>query len=250
MLPLFTSHFSLNSSILTLEPAEEIKDNSPVSVFSIAKKHDLKDIFLVEKSMTGFLQATNSAKKSDVNLRFGIKLTMVANQETKDEESFKTEHNIIVWLLNSEGYPDLCKLVTSANTNGFYYIPRIDESYLSKYLTPNLAVSIPFYGSFLANNLLKFSTCLFNYERFNPTFFKEKSNLPFDPIIQRGIDKLKVGAEEVRSIYYYLKKDFPAFMTMKCIGGGPGRKATWDSPNQEHFASREFCFESYLEQGK
>lgn len=246
MIPIFKSHFSLNSSLLTLEPAEEIKDNSPISIFSIAKKHGLKDVYIADKSMSGFLQAVSGSHKSGVNLRYGVELTVVANQEQKDEASFKTEHTIIVWLLNSEGYPDLCKLVTCANTGGFYYEPRIDESMLAEYLTDNLAVSVPFYGSFIANNLLKFSTCIFNYERFKPVFFNESSSLPFDTLIQTKLDTLDVELQKVKSVYYYRKSDFQAFMTAKCIG----KRTSLDKPNLDHFSSDEFSFESYLEQNK
>lgn len=246
MIPIFKSHFSLNSSLLTLEPAEDIKDNAPNSVFSIAKQHGLKDVYLADTSMSGFLQAFSGAKKSELNLRYGVELTMVSNQVQKDEESCKTEHTVIVWLLNSEGYADLCKLVTCANVDGFYYQPRIDEANLSKLLTPNLAVSIPFYGSFLANNLLKFATCIFNYEKFDPVFFYEKSNLPFDHIIQNQIEKLKVNSQFMKTVYYYRKSDFPAFMTAKCIG----RRSTWDVPKLEHFSSDDFSFETFLEQNK
>jgi DNA polymerase III alpha subunit len=246
MIPIFKSHFSLNSSLLTLEPAEEIKDNLPASVFSVAKKHGLKDVYLVDSSMSGFLQAFSGAKKSELNLRYGVELTVVSNIKDKSEESLKTEHTIIVWLLNSEGYPDLCKLVTCANIEGFYYRPRIDEESLAKLLTPNLMVTIPFYGSFLANNSLKFATCVFNYERFNSIFFKEYSNLPFDQVIENKINSLKVSTQPVKTVYYYRKSDFPAFMTVKCIG----KRSTWDKPNLDGMASDDFAFETFLEQTK
>jgi sulfur relay (sulfurtransferase) DsrF/TusC family protein len=49
---LFSSHFSLGKSTLTLDKPEEIQDNKPISIFSIAKKYELKDIYLVENNFS------------------------------------------------------------------------------------------------------------------------------------------------------------------------------------------------------
>ena len=58
MLPLFKSHYSIGKSILTLNaPSED--DGGAVSVFDIAKKHNLDKVVLVEDSLIGFLKLKN-----------------------------------------------------------------------------------------------------------------------------------------------------------------------------------------------
>ena len=66
IIPLFKSHYSIGKSILTLEKSAEITDSSPISIFSIAKKHDLKEITLVEDSISGFIQAYSYAKEMGI----------------------------------------------------------------------------------------------------------------------------------------------------------------------------------------
>ena len=49
----------------------------------------------------------------------------------KDEESHYT--HLVLLVKNEEGYRNLCRLVTRANTEGFYYKPRIDRELLSQF---------------------------------------------------------------------------------------------------------------------
>ena len=59
MLPIFRSNYSL-TSILTLEEATE-KDNRLVnrsdSVFDICKDYELEDVFIVDNTLTGLVEA-------------------------------------------------------------------------------------------------------------------------------------------------------------------------------------------------
>ena len=246
MLPIFRSHYSIGSSILTLDPPEEeIKDNAPVSIFSIAKKHDIKDIFLCEKSMSGFVEAYKNSEKYEFNLHYGVELMCCRDITDKSEESFKSEHKIQVWLKSTESYSQFCKLITFANTDGFYYIPRIDEKNLEQLLDSNINVTVPFYDCFVSKNLLTFGECQFNYEKFNPTFFLENNGLPFDHIIAKGIQPFihKFETIKAKTILYYKKQQIAAFLALKC----KCNRSTFDKPNFDHFSSDEFSFESYLE---
>ena len=51
MIPLFTSHYSIGKSILTLDHPDKQTEGGSTSVFSIAQKNNLKEIFLVENSV-------------------------------------------------------------------------------------------------------------------------------------------------------------------------------------------------------
>lgn len=246
MLPIFRSHYSIGSSILTLDPPEdEIKDNAPVSVFSIAKKHGLKNIFLCEKSMGGFVEAYKNAEKYGFNLRYGIEMFCCADMNDKSEASLKTEHKIQVWLKSTDSYSRFCKLVTAANTEGFYYVPRIDEKSLEGLLDANMSITIPFYDSFISQNLLTFGECAFDCAKFDPVFFLEKNNLPFEPIIEKGLSPYleQYKSMKTKTVLYYKKEHIAAFLALKC----KCNRSTFSRPNFDHFSSDEFCFESYLE---
>ena len=96
VIPLFKSHYSVGKSILTLEKAAEITDSSPISIFSIAKTHNLKEITLVEDSISGFIQAYSYAKDMGIKLIFGLRVTIIEDITDKSEASLKKESKIII----------------------------------------------------------------------------------------------------------------------------------------------------------
>ena len=61
VLPLFKSHYSLGRSILSLSPPDE-EGHRPNSIFDLVKEAGLKEFFLVDDSMSGFLQAYVNSK--------------------------------------------------------------------------------------------------------------------------------------------------------------------------------------------
>ena len=76
MIPLFKSHFSIGKSILTLESPDKDKEGGSDSIFSIAKENSLKEVVLVEDSLTGFLQAKKNADNLNLKLIFGLRIDM------------------------------------------------------------------------------------------------------------------------------------------------------------------------------
>ena len=74
MLALFKSHYSIGKSILTLKHPEKVEDGGPDSIFSIAKENNLKEFFLVEDSLVGFLEAKKVSEELNIYLYFGLRL--------------------------------------------------------------------------------------------------------------------------------------------------------------------------------
>jgi DNA polymerase-3 subunit alpha len=54
--------------------------------------------------------------------------------------------HLVLLAENQEGYRNLCKLVTIAQTEGFYYRPRIDKALLEKYHHGLIALSACLHG--------------------------------------------------------------------------------------------------------
>ena len=77
VIPLFKSHYSLGRSILTLDIPKEFTDDRSDTVFDIIDDitPEVKDVFLVEDSMAGFLEAYTNAKELKKKLIFGLRLT-------------------------------------------------------------------------------------------------------------------------------------------------------------------------------
>ena len=267
MLPLFKSHYSVGKSILTLAPAsigarngsasaqndvrEELKEGSS-SIFDIAHKNELDRVFLVEDSLIGFLEAHKQSKALDIDLCFGLRLTMCDDMTTElKKNSTAATHKIIAFALNAEGCTLLNRIYSAAQTKGH---GRIDSKTLkSLYNEASLKIAIPFYDSFLFENTFSYKEpCLLDHSFFTPTFFIENNSLPFDLVLKDIVynyagDSFPII--ETKSIYYENRADFEAYQTYKCIcsRGFSTKAKTLDMPNLDHCGSPEFCFESYLE---
>lgn len=247
ILGIFTSHYSIGKSILTLDEPAEINTNKPVSIFSILKKYEIQNLYLVENTFSGFIEAYKNSKDNNINLRFGIKLIVCDDMNDKSENSRNTESKIIIWMKNSEGYKDLIKIYTKAATEGSYYKPRISWPILNEMITKNLSLSIPAHSSFLHNNILKGHQCIPIFNKTKPNIMVADMNLPFDYIIQQAhleyAKNNKLEINEVHPIYYYNNENFKAYNVFQCIQN----RSTYDKPQIDHLASKNFSFEKYME---
>lgn len=242
---LFVSDYSIGSSILTLEDDLEIS-TGPVSIIAIAKRHNLSYINIVDTSMSGFIQAYENTTKHGINLRFGYKVCICSDINDKSETSFNTESNIIIWGLNSNGYADLVKISTLAACDGFYYIPRIDWNSLKTLWSKNLALSFPFYSSFLyKNNFRHKSLCSPDFGFTNPVFHVESHGLPFDPYLAKVVEdyckSTPYTAVPSHTCYYYRPEDMLKHQIFRCINS----RTKIEKPNLEHYSVDTFSFLSH-----
>jgi DNA polymerase-3 subunit alpha len=247
VLPLWKSHYSIGRSILTLEKAGSSKPTEPSSIIDLCLKYKLKKAVLVEDSFSGFLEAYSNFKDAGISLVFGLRTTITEDLSVKSEESLKNQHKVIIFPKNTDGYKKLIKISTKAQTDGFYYEPRLDYSFLSKvWNEAELSIGIPFYDSFIFNNLILGAHCVPRFDFCAPTFFLEENFLPFDVIVRKTIINY-VGNDfettEAKSIYYANREDFKAYQTFRCINN----RSTLETPNLESCSSPEFCAESWSE---
>jgi DNA polymerase III subunit alpha len=248
--PFFKSHYSLGRSILTLGSQES--ENHPDSIFEIAKENNLKEIFLVEDNMSGFLEAYLNSQEHDIKLNFGLRLTVCSDSSEKNEEGRSSESKIILFIKNKKGYEDIIKAFTYASTDGFYYYPRTDYKALKEIGFKNLSMVVPFYDSFLYENNFRNKACVPNFISLYknetgacPIFCIEDNDLPFDRNLTKLVEKYSTsnGCETIKtkSIYYKNKSDYFSYLTFRCIHN----RSTLDKPNFGHMCSNEFSFESW-----
>lgn len=250
MLPLFKSHFSIGKSILTLDDPSIDKEGKADSVFSIAKENDLKEVVLVEDSLTGFLQAKKVSESIGLNLIFGLRIDMCNDAKTNPKEEINSSrHKVVIFAKDSEG----CKLLNSIYSEAYCEaFNSVDQDILKKHWKEkHLSLAIPFYDSFIFKNTIKFASCTPNFSFTKPTFFLENNQLPFDLLLRANVLKFckenGYDTESTKSIYYKSKKDVSALQTYKCITGRTFGNKTLSKPNLDHFGSNEFCFESWKE---
>lgn len=246
MIPLFKSHYSLGRSILTLENKDE-PDDYPDSIIQIAKQNKLKELFLVEDNMSSFLEAYTNTKINNIQLNYGLRISITDSINDKTEDSKEKTSKIIIFIKNKKGQELLIKLFSIASKTGFYYGPRLDYETLRVNWSENLILCIPFYDSFIFNNTLKNRICVPQFDFVKPIMFIENNDLPFDNIIKNKIEKYikqnNLEAYNTKSIFYKNKKDFKTYLTFRCINN----RSILNKPELEHMSSNEFCFESYQE---
>lgn len=242
----FSSHFSLGRSILTLdEPEDEIDISKPVSIFSIAKKYDLKTFFLRDSSFSGFIRFYKGCQELDIQGIFGIKLVICNDTIKKDDESRKTESVVTIWMKNSDSYKDLLRIYSKSHTEDFYYYGRSDWKTIINNWTDNLILSVDFYNGFTARNLLENHQCIPNFGQIKPFFEYSLMSLPFDSLIEKATDEYikNNGFEKlnIHPILYYDYDSFKSFQVFRSINN----RSFFTSPNIDFLSSPNFCWENY-----
>lgn len=246
IIPCFSSHFSLGRSILTLDdPEDEIDISKPISIFSIAKKYDLKTIFLRDSSFSGFIRFYKGCQELDIQEIFGIKLVICNDTTKKDDESRKTESVVTIWMKNSDAYKDLLKIYSKSHTEDFYYYGRFSWNELVEFWTDNLILSVDWYNGFLARNLLENYQCIPNFGLIKPYFEYSLMGLPFDHLIEKVTNEYIKNNEfeklNVHPVLYYKNEDFKQYLLFRCINN----RSTFNKPQLDHMSFDAFSFQEF-----
>lgn len=229
MEPLFKTHASIGKSILTND-----------DILDLQKEHNLPKVVLVEDSFYGFRELNEKLLSRNVQVIFGIRLPVVENSPSE------LSSKLVFFAKNNEGLKQIKKLYSKA------YCTEHSQLILSELKDEEFSdvkVAVPFYDSFVYQNIFNFGMCDINLKKFDHVFFEEKNDHPFDMMISKQLKKITDKTELVKSIYYKKREDLEALQFYKavCNRGGGGKSPNFGCPNLEHFCSPEFCFESYLE---
>lgn len=251
--PLFSSSASLKEGgVFTLEKASDIEKAKrrygPVSLCVLAKEEKLAQVTLVESNFVNFMNAAKNLPEVGAQFRFGLKVTVCDDMMQKTEESLKTESKVVLFMRNSAAYKPLIKLFTRSSTEGFYYAPRLDWKALKAGWSDDLILALPFYSSFLAKNTLTFASIVPALPA-QPLLLREVAQeLPFDGLLDEAVERYRAQSgcevEQVKSIYYRRRDDSKKWQVWRAI---LNRGASWDKPQMDHCASREFSWEAFKE---
>ena len=233
MVPIFKSTYSIGKSILS------VKD-----IIDICKENKLENLTLVEDNLTSFMKFFHACSNNNIDLTYGLRITMY-----NCEGSTNSDHKCVIFALDDKGFVLLNKIYSKAFVDNDGKITYDELSLL--WDKKSLAMVVPFYDSFIHQNNFFLKNCIPELDSFNPRFWIESNNLPYDDLIKNKVlefTKDKYPVTYVKSIYYKNKEDVEALQTYKILCNRSfGRQATLSNPNLSHFSSDEFCFESYLE---
>ncbi len=244
MLNLFKTHYSIGRSIIQVEKTNNWKgaEYSPPNLVDLCSKNDIKICYVVDDTLAGIIPSYESLSKEGIQLVFGLRIGFVSDDK---EESNNSLHKNIIFIKNKEGYQKLIKLSTLAHVDNFYEVPRLDYDQLHNAWSDDLVLAVPFYDSFLFNNLMTGRTCVPDFRQIKPTIFLENKELPFDGMIREAATKYAADngleTKEVNSVYYETPEDIDAYTARRLMDNRKFGKGTIEAPNLSHFASDQFC---------
>ncbi len=147
------THLHVHSQYSILDGAAAVVD-----LVKKAKQDGMTALALTDHgNMFGIKDFHEICKKFDIKPILGVE-TYVASRgihfKDKSEKEDRSGDHLILLAKNEKGYRNLLKLVTVANTQGFYYKPRIDKNLLEKH-SEGLIVSSACIGGEIPQYILK-----------------------------------------------------------------------------------------------
>ncbi len=93
-------------------------------------------------TMFGVKEFYDAAKKADIKPIIGVEAYMAARRMTdRNAKLDKKSSHLLLLAKNDVGYRNLLKIVSAAQTEGFYYRPRIDREFLANHAEGLIATS-------------------------------------------------------------------------------------------------------------
>jgi len=84
-------------------------------------------------NMHGAFSFSKACREQGVKPILGCELYSYKHRQERGKEHAFKYHHVLAICMNKKGYKNLCKLVSDAWTNGFYYRPQTDHKALKKY---------------------------------------------------------------------------------------------------------------------
>lgn len=147
------SHLHLHTEYSMLDGLTKIKE-----LMGKVKEMGMDSVGLTDHGvMYGVVEFYKAAKENDIKPILGVEAYVTKDylkkegRPTKNTEEKATFH-LTLLAKNQQGYKNLMKLVSIANTDGYYYKPRVDKELLKQYSSGIIALS-GCYGGELAHIL-------------------------------------------------------------------------------------------------
>lgn len=210
-------------------------------------------------AMYGNIGFYNEAKDAGIKPILGCEVYVATRSRTqRDPRLDKDQYHLTLLAKNEKGYKNLIKLVSLANSEGFYYKPRVDKELLSQYcddliaMTACLAGEVPY---FLAMN--QFETAERSLDDYLQIFGTENLYLelhdhgipeqkPVNEALKRIAERTGLKLVASNDIHYLTQKDSEPHDVLLCIQTG----AMVDNPKRLRFGSQEFYMKTQEEMAR
>ena len=245
-------HLHSHTSYSLLDGAAKIHE-----VVKRAKELNMPALAITDHgTMYGVVEFFKACKDEGIKPIIGCEV-YVATRNRFDKEQGRDEkpYHLILLVKNQKGYKNLCKLVSLASIEGFYYKPRIDRELLEKYHEGLIALSACLGGE-VPRHLMKddYDKALEVALWYNKVFGKGNYYLEVQYhgireqlIVNQGLRRLaeETGIELVATNdnHYVKREDANIQDVMVCIQTGKRLSDT----DRMHFDGSEFYLKSYEE---
>ena len=204
-------------------------------------------------TMFGTAPFNEKARKAGIRPILGCEV-YVAPRTIKDKtaEDNKGLNHLVLLAKDREGYSNLCKLVSIAQFEGFYYKPRVDRELLTRYSKGLIALSACLRGDIpqrlIANRMDQaLDSARYHLETFGEdNFFLEiqKNGMAIQEKVNQGLveisKELSIPLVATNDCHYLSRDHVRAHEALLCIQTGN----TLNDPKRFKFDSNELYFKS------
>ncbi|MGL1932497.1 MAG: DNA polymerase III subunit alpha [Desulfotalea sp.] len=203
-------------------------------------------------AMYGGLEFYLKAKKAGIKPLVGAELYIAPGSRfDRKQIDGQTAYHIVLLAMNKTGYQNLMKLSSIAQSEGFYYKPRIDMEVLEQYNEGIICLTACLHGQ-VAYRLMKGKDKEARQEAkklhkiFGDRLYFElqENSIPEQQIVNKGLKKLAAEMDvklvATNDCHYLTKKEAHAHEVLLCIQTGK----TMNDPKRFKFSGDEYYFKS------
>jgi len=248
------THLHVHSQYSILDGAASVP-----ALINKAKADNMKALALTDHgSMFGVKEFHATCKRSEIKPIIGCE-TYVASRtiNDKNDKIDRSGHHLILLAKNKVGYRNLIKLISIANTDGFYYKPRIDKDLLTKYHEGLIASSACLGGEIpqliMNNHMQDAEDAILWYKKlFGEDYYLELMRHPAESLQQRQevydhqvavnkqllvlANKLGVKLIATNDVHFTNEEDADAHDLLICLNTGKD----FDDPNRMRYTKQEW----------
>ena len=248
------THLHVHSQYSILDGAASVP-----SLVEKAKKDSMTALALTDHgSMFGIKEFHAACTKGGIKPLLGCE-TYVASRtiDDKNDKIDRSGHHLILLAKNKVGYRNLVKLISIANTDGFYYKPRIDKDLLKKHHEGLIASSACLGGEIaqmiMNNHMQDAEDAILWYKNlFGEDYYLELMRHPAESMQQRQdvydrqvevnkhlvtlSKKLGVKLIATNDVHFTNEEDADAHDLLICLNTGKD----FDDPNRMRYTKQEW----------
>ncbi|MBI4773987.1 MAG: DNA polymerase III subunit alpha [Deltaproteobacteria bacterium] len=230
----------------------------PDDLFMRALEYDMPAVTMTDHgNMFGAISFYKKAKAKGIKPVIGCEM-YVTQGDCREKEagaSKSSYHHLVLLIQDYEGYQNLCKLLTTAYFEGFYYKPRIDKDLLRRHNKGLIATSACLQGEvavyLAAGDVARAEQAALEYaDIFDAQRFYlelQDSGIPEQKKVNQGLieigRKLDLPLVATNDCHYLRREEARAHDILLCIQTGK----TVEDDNRMRFTTDELYFKSPAE---